>query len=159
MNSSISRFIVLFRRSFYVAFCVLWLSDLHTFFCFFSYFLISLHYLRMNCIRYIFAHAPPPCQSHSGFYHVPILFWHFPSFVLPLNLITSVLILSSRLLILRVNSAKFVQVVTLEVFHYSHPSNLNCFNSQDSSAFHIQVSVAFPLKVRLALPMPCVSTQ
>lgn len=31
----------------------------------------------------------------------------------------------------------------LKAFHYSHPSNLTCFNSQDSYAFHTQASVYF----------------
>lgn len=113
---------------------IVWGTD--TFFFFYS--LASLYYLKMNCICYLLVNAPPPCQNHSVFYHLPILFWDFPSFVLSGNFITSLLILSSRLLICCISSTKLVQIMILKAFHYLHPSKPTCFNSQDSYAFHTQ---------------------
>ena len=105
------------------------------------YFLTSLYYLRMNCICYLSAHAPHPSQPFSILSPV--------YFVLPFLQFCTVskfhhltILLSSRLLIHCINSIKLVQIV-IKAFHYSHPSNLNCFNSHDSYAFHIQVNVVF----------------
>lgn len=90
-----------------------WGTD--TFFLFYS--LASLYYLKLNCMCYLSAHAPPPCQNHSVFYHLPILFWRFPSFVLSGNFITLLLILSSRLLIRCISSTKLVHIMILKALY------------------------------------------
>lgn len=110
--------------------CPVTVWGIHTFFFFYSP--ASLYCLKMNCICCVSAHAPPPCQSQSESYHLPILFWHSPGFVLSGNFITLLLVLSSRVLICCINSTKLVQIMILKAFHYSHLSSITCSNSQDS---------------------------